>query len=232
MHHGESYPEAVRNFCIGLKNVSPAGYRFIRREFSDRIPAEGTIQAWHANADLNSNPGIIKYSLQVLKLKVNEMAANEEKLIGAISFDEVAIHKLLQFVNNEMIGFENVPTIEQRDAQIASEALVFLFNAINTELKLPVAYYFANKLNAESKSSLVRSVIVSLLECGVIISSVTFDGIRSNAAMCQIFGADLNVFSSTFNPSFIINESRINVVYDPSHDMKLVRGCLSSKGSL
>lgn len=58
------------------------------------IPAVGTIQDWHANADLNCNPGIMKYSLQLLKRKVDEMAANGEELIGALLFDEVAIYKL------------------------------------------------------------------------------------------------------------------------------------------
>lgn len=230
--HGQLYPEAVRNFCIGLKNVSPAGYRFMRREFNNKIPALGTIQAWHANADLNCNPGIIKYSLKVLTRKVDEMAANGEKLIGALLFDEVAIYKLLQFVNNEMIGFESVPTIEKKNAQIASESLVFMFNAVNTELKLPVAYYFVNKLNAESKAQLVERVIQSLLECGVVLPSTTFDGFRSNAAMCQIFGADFSVFSPTFDPSFTINDDRINAMYDASHNIKLVRGCLASKGTL
>lgn len=63
-----------------------------------------------------------------------------------------------------------------KNAQIASEVFVFMFNAVNTELKLPVAYYFVDKLNAESKGKLIERVIESLLECGVVLLSTTFDG--------------------------------------------------------
>lgn len=225
----ESYPETVRNFCIGLKNISPAGYRFIRKEFNDRIPSEVTIRNWYSNADLNCNPGIIKYSLKVLKRKVEEMAVNNQKLVGALLFDEVAIHKLLQFTNNEMIGFENVPTKDPKNAKIASEALVYLFNGINSNIKLPVAYYYIDKLDGEAKATLLEEIIASLLEVGVIVTSVTFDGAKSNPRMCQMLGANLNVFSDTFDPSFMRNDNRVNVIYDPSHNIKLVRGTLANK---
>lgn len=160
------------------------------------------------------------------------MAGNDEKLIGALSFDEVALHKLLQFVNNEMLGYENCPIIEPKNAQIASEALVYMFKGINTNLKLPVAYYYANKLDAESKVPLSKDVIGSLLEVGVVLTSITFDGAPTNPLMVKILGADLNVFSDSFDPSFTHNGTQVNVIYDPSHMIKLVRGCLGDKGTL
>lgn len=68
----------------------------MRNEFDGRIPTPGTIRSWYANSDINCKPGIIAYSLSVLKRKVAESAAKGDKLIGGLLFDEMAIHPLLQ----------------------------------------------------------------------------------------------------------------------------------------
>lgn len=81
--HRQSYPPAVRNFFIALKNISPAALRFLRSEFSDRVPTIGTITAWHSNSDINAKPGIQVQSLEMLKLrsaKIKELF--NEQLVG------------------------------------------------------------------------------------------------------------------------------------------------------
>lgn len=128
-----------------------------------------------------------------------------------------------------MLGYETAPGTDPKNAQIAKEALVFMFTGINETLHLPVAYYFVNKLDSEKKAELVKNVIITILECGVILKSLTFDGFRTNPVVCRILGANLDVFSDSFDPSFIINGCQISTVFDPSHVMKLVRGSLSSK---
>lgn len=204
----------------------------MRNEFDKRIPSEITIRNWFSNADLNCSPGIIEYSLNVLKRKAEEIAGNNEKLIGVLIYDEMSIHKLLQFINNEMIGYENVPSIDLKDAKLASEGLVFLFNGINVNLKLPVAYYFINKLDADKKSVLVQNIIRRLINIGIDLTSLTFDGAKENPTLCQILGANLDVFSESFHPSITCDDHQVNVLYDPSHDIKLVRGTLAIKGTI
>lgn len=139
------------------------------------------------------------------------------------------IYKMVQWVGNKMIGYEYIPGIDIKAADVASEALVFMFTAMNETLHLPVAYYFTKKLDATLKSDLIENIIEAIIDTGVCVHSVTFDGFSSNPAAVGILGADLNVFSESFKPSFILKNNEINVFYDPSHVMKLIRGILANQ---
>lgn len=223
----QSYGEDVRNFCISVNNISPAAYRMLRKKFNENVPAPVTIRAWHSNADINTKPGILNQSIEVLRRKVAEKAEKNEKLIGALLFDEMKIKKMVQRVNNQMIGFENLPGIDPKDAKIATDALVFMFSAINDNFKLPLAYYFIASTEAAPKTTVMQTLIKRLLEIGVLLVSVTFDGHRSNPAACENLGANLKVLKNSFKPSFDIEGSTINILFDPSHVIKLLRGCLA-----
>lgn len=223
--HRQSYPSIVRNFCIGLKNISPAAYRFFRNQFSDRIPTVGTITTWHSNSDINVKPGIQQQALEMLKLRA---ARKNGKLIGALSFDEMGIHKMLQCINGEMVGYEYFPGMDRRTANLATQALVFLFNGINENMQIPVAYYFVASSDSVEKSKLLDGVIGAILNCGVGLTSITFDGHKTNLKICRDLGADLNVFSSTYEPSFELAGCKVRNMFDPSHMQKLVRSTLGA----
>lgn len=228
--HRESYPPEIRNFCITLKNISPAAYRFIREKFDNHLPHCMTITAWHANSDMNCEPGVMTHSLNILRRKVSEMAAKKEKLLGAVLFDEMSIRKHIQWVNDRMLGFEFIPGMDRSEAEVASEALVFMFSAINDNFRLPVAHYFVTKkIDAPTKMNLLNKVIEALLECGVDVKCIVFDGFKTNPAMCRILGANLDVYSDTFNPSFKFNGKVIRILFDFSHVEKLVRNILGTK---
>lgn len=107
-----------------------------------------------------------------------------------------------------------------------------MLSGVNYNIQLPVAYYFASSVDSIVKANIVRDVISSVIECGVQLVGVTFDGFRANPALCQILGADLDIFKDSFNPHFIINGQKINVMFDPSHVIKLVRNTLGAKGIL
>lgn len=222
------YPPVVRNFCLSLNNTSPAAYRFLRKEFNNHIPAPATIRDWHANADINVQPGIIKHSMEILKRLVEEKAANNKKLIGALLFDEITIRKLLQWLNDKMIGYEDHPFTDKKSAKIAGQAIVFMFSGINEDIQIPIAYYFIASLEADDKGKLVSKILNELLDCGIYVPSVSFDGHKTNPCLCRLLGADLDVFSDTFNPSLIIKNSQIDIIYDPSHVIKLLRTSLAS----
>lgn len=110
----------MRSFCLGLNNTSPAAYRFLRKDFDNHIPAPGTIREWHANADINVKPGIIRHALDVLKRLAKEKENNNKKLIGGLLFDEIALRKLLQWVNDKMVGYEDHPFVERKYAKLAN----------------------------------------------------------------------------------------------------------------
>lgn len=210
-----------------MNNTSPAGYRLLRKEFDDRIPAPVTLRSWHANADINAEPGILNQSLEVLKLKVAEKAANNQKLMGALLFDEMAIRKHLQWCNNKMIGFEKIPEMDCKSAQLAKEVLVFMFSDIDDNWQIPVAYYFISSIDGEEKCGVLHEVVRRVLQCGVLITNITFDGHKSNPAACQFLGAILDVYSDLFNTSINVDGIQIDIMFDPSHLEKLFRNSIA-----
>lgn len=123
----------------------------------------------------------------------------------------------------KIIGFEEIPGLNPKDGNIASHALVIMFIAINDDLRIPIAYYFISSIEAGTKSVNIRKIIQLVLHCGVLVTSMTFDGHKSNPATCHALGANLDVFSNNFNPSFDIKGSTIQIIYDPSHFIKLLR---------
>lgn len=227
MKNRESYPPDVRNFAISLNNTSPAAYRFLHEQFDGNIPCQRTIRAWHANSDITVKPGILEHSLQILRRKVEEMAADGRNLIGGILFDDMSIRKMLQWTKNTMVGFEEALDKDQRNAAMAADSLVFMFNSTNEDLQLPVAYHFITSLNAITKAKLVSDVIISVLKCGVIVTSVTFDGHKTNPVLCAVLGANFKLFSDLFNPSIVLEGSTIYIIFDPSHMVKVNRNVIS-----
>lgn len=172
----------------------------------------------------------MQYSLNVLKRRATEKSLKNEKLIGGLAFDEVKIHKLVQWIDNKMIGYENVPGIDPKSASVASEALVFMFVGVNDNLQLPVAYYYTNTLDAEMKTEVLENVIRAILKCeNVVLTSLTFDGFSTNQKACEILGANLKVSSDTFNPTVTVQNCELSVILDPSHMIKLVRGIISNQ---
>lgn len=104
-------------------------------------------------------------------------------MVGGILWDEMAIDSALRWNHYEMHGFEKLPGMndeELKNSKIATEAIVFMFTAINENLKLPVAYYFTSPTNSNSRHLLAEKVMEAVIACGVCLTSITFDGHASN----------------------------------------------------
>lgn len=184
------------------------------------------------NSDINPKPGMLQQSLEVLKRKCAEKEANNEKLTGGLLWDEMSIRSALRWTDNAMHGFENLPNISIKDrinARIATEVIVFMFTAINDDVKLPVAYYFTATTYSNSRNQLAQEIIKAVIECGVVLKSITFDGHKSNPGACTLMGANLNIFFNEFDPSFCIENAKINILLYPSHMIKMMRGAIGNK---
>lgn len=224
------YPPVVRDFCITLRNISPVAYRFVRKAVENNLPHCKTIISWHANSDIKCEPGILSYSLNLLKLRASEMKQCGKQMIGGILMDEMSGKVHLKFTEKGLVGLTNMPGIAKTEAQIGSEYLVFMFTAINDCIRIPIAYYFVTKsVTALEKKDMLQNIIEALVECGIQLVSVTFDGLITNPAMCRSFGANLNVFSDTFKPIFKISNQNIRSMLDFSHAIKLIRNSLGTK---
>lgn len=131
-----------------------------------------------------------------------------------------------------MYGFETLPhksTKDRKDARIATEVIVFMFTAINDDLKLPIAFYFTAPTDSNARHELAQEIMKAVVGCGVMLTSIAFDGHASNPGVCAIFGANLNVFSNEFDPSFYIERNKIQILLDPSHMIKMLRGAIGNK---
>lgn len=221
---------------------SPRAYEFLRETFNNHLPHPSTIRAWYSNSDLNTKPNVInERCISILAKKVEEKAQHGEKLVCAVLFDEIHIRKHIQWSNTEkkLVGFANTehnnnqnpdePSGNKIKSDVANQALVFMVSSVNDSFQLPMAYYFINSMKADEKQMVVESIIEKLMDCGIIVSNVAFDGFPANATMCKLFGANLNVYSPSFKPYLTVREKRVYILYDSCHMIKLIRNRLSSQ---
>lgn len=235
---GLKYPESVRQFALSLHYHSPRGYEYVRDVFDKNLPSSSTIKNWYSNSDTNSEPGICKKSMSILKKQADRLAAKGEKLICALKFDEMSIRKHVQWIERngfgKYSGYISYGSLDCPILPVANQAIVFLINGINEHIQLPVAYHFITTLDYKQRSELLKDIVEALTDCGIEIASVTFDGWKSNFTMCKNLGAKFEFLSSNVatyfeNPT---TKDKIRFIYDNSHMLKLVRNNLAKKGVL
>lgn len=177
---------------------------------------------------MNCKPGISDSCLQILKRKVEEKKAAGSELCIAVLFDEMHIRKLFQWCNSSktILGYPTYGSKsgqgDKNEDQAATQVIVFMASGINERLQLPFAYHFIKSLNAEERRDLLTDLLTALIDIGVKVTNVAFDGLIVNRKMCKLLGANLNIFS----PSFIINGHRIYIILDIPHMEKLIRNAL------
>lgn len=231
---GEKYPPGVRMFAFNLNYHSPRAYEFVRSVFNNNLPNESTIRGWYENSDLNCTPGINKNMFDVIKRKSDEAKKSGKEFVCNLLFDEMNIRKHIQWRHSskQMLGFTTYGE-DKLNKSIANQALVFMISDINSSFICPVAYHFITSLNAQKKKDLVWEVIVTLYNIGVEISSITFDGFAANPKMCNLLGANLDVYDPNFKTTFDGPDGKpIYIFYDPSHMIKLVRNQFARKNIL
>lgn len=108
----------------------------------------------------------------------------------------------------------------------------FLVTLTETGKSLILGYFFIKTLNTLEKSQLIQNAIDEIKKTCAILTSIAFDGLRTNFSACEHLGASFN--SGTFR-RFLIDSAtkqRISIVLDPPHMLKLIRNCISAKGHL
>lgn len=124
-----------------------------------------------------------------------------------------------------MLGYADFHN-DQQEVPVATNVIVYMVTGINEHFSIPVAYYFIKSMDALQKKETLLGVIDQLIDRDVLISNITFDGHSSNKGMCRLLGANLNVFSKSFQPYFVAREKKIYILFDPCHMQKLVRNTL------
>lgn len=234
----ERYPEIVRKFCCSIHYHSPAAYRVVRSTFGNNLPHPHTIASWYRYSNINGCPGFHSETFERLKKIADDVLKTTGKpLVCSLIVDEMYIKKQIRWCNQSQQFLGHCSYGAKQDdgfLPVANQAIVFFLNGINQQIEFPLGYHFIKALTADDKANLYTEVINKVSDCAVIINNVTFDGLSSNFAMCRKLGANLNIFSDEFQP-FILNpldNSRIFIIFDSCHLLKLVRNTLGNKGTI
>lgn len=231
MEHRQKYDEAVREFCISMHYISPNSLSFLRKTFENHLPSNETVVSWYSQSNVNVVPGIHKECIDILK-KLASQRTTEKKLVCALMFDEMAIRRHIQFYNKtkKLIGQTKGHKELEQNTKIAKESLVFMASGVNEKFEIPLAYYFVNSMKAPLKNTILSEIIKEAANSNISISSITFDGLRSNFKMCEEFGANLNIYSKFFDPSLKVDDQKVSIFLDSCYALKNVRNTLGSKG--
>lgn len=113
----------------------------------------------------------------------------------------------------------------------ANQVIVFMGIGVNERITLPIAYHFITSLTAKQKRDLMTDVVNALIDVGVRVTSISFDGLKTNKTMCQLLGANFNIFSmNQFKPYFEAkNGDKIRIIFDVCHMEKLIRNHLGKQ---
>lgn len=233
----EPFSEAVRTFCMSIHYYSPRTYVYLREKFNNNLPHSTTLRQWLNNSNIDAAPGLLNCALDVVQSRAQKMRETGKVLICNLVFDEMAIRKNIQWCQRTrcFVGYatfgahaldpNDVNTDETPDDfPVANQAIVFMLSGISDYFQIPIAYYFIRSLDADYRLELLNLIIEEVTKRDIRIASITFDGYASNASMCKLLGADLKKEPYFFNQN---TGDQINIILDPSHAEKLVRGILA-----
>jgi len=150
-----------------------------------------------------------------------------------LTLDEMSIRKKVDWDGQKSHGFVDINTNTiNNTVPLASEVLVFMIVAINHNFKLPIAYYFINKLTSSEKANLLKTILCTLYEKNIDVVSITFDEASTNISMCEKLGAHLNSFKIDVIVPYFVHPAnkfkRIRIFYDACHMIKLIRNTLKT----
>lgn len=111
----------------------------------------------------------------------------------------MAIRKAVEWNGKNYVGFVNCGKQLEGDVMpVAKVVLVLMVTALNGSWNLPVGYFLTNGVSAEQKTSLLKMCIDLLINSGVQVGSVTFDGCPANFSMAKILRCNLK--GNTIDP--------------------------------
>lgn len=226
------YEEAVRKFAFTLHYYSPRAYNFLRFKFNKHLPDVSTIRNWVSNSTEGGLPGINLEAVRAVQNISNEMKKNGKEFFCSLALDEVYIQRHVTWseAQKKFLGFITYGRKDENgELPVANQALVFLLTGINVEFSIPMAYFFIKSLKADEKSILIMEIIKTITLAGGKVINVTFDGYKNNFAAVRLLGAVFRL--PEMKPYFMnpIDGTKIHVILDPCHMLKLIRNCLGTK---
>ena len=227
----KSYPPELRAFALTLQFYSTKAYKYVRENFNLALPHPGVIRRWYQSID--GEPGFTSEALSALRARVQKMKEDGNgEVICSLMIDEMAIKKHVEWTGSKFSGYVDMGTTVDDDTNpVATEALVFMVVALNSNWKIPVGYFLIAGLSGTERANLVKQCLMKLHDVGVRVVSLTCDGPSCHLSMMKELGASLD--PADLNPSFVHPSDEtllVFIIFDVCHMLKLVRNVLGDWG--
>lgn len=229
----DPYPDSVRKFCLRQQYYSLAAFQSLRLFFNKNLPSKRALQMWYSSVD--GSPGVSRSALDILKEKSQEyLTKNGHKLHVTLMWDEMFIRKELCWCNQKksFLGFCTVTNStddndenEDSSQKLAKDALVWM--VVGPDFKVPVAFELVQGLDTTNRAALMLHVIKYVEETGVVIVSITGDGLAANITTYESLGVNFEK-GETYLKSPTYPEQKIYIILDPPHMLKLIRKYFST----
>lgn len=191
------------------------------------LPHQKSIRNWTSSVD--GEPGFLKEVLDSLgTLDHIDKHCN-------LTFDAMSIKKqvLWSVKEGKFIGFcdlGNELDLEGTET-VATEVLVFMLVSLNGKWKLPIGYFFLNKITAVTQAELIKTALTLTDNVGLTVWGITCDGAYSNLATMKILGCEFenqkyDDIKCWFNHP--VNNSKVYFIPDACHNLKLARNTLGN----
>ncbi len=223
----KKFPAELRVFAMTLQFYSTKAYNYVRKKFDFGLPHISTIRDWYSC--INGDPGFTAEAFHTLKKKVNEEKSAGRHVLCSLLLDEVHIKKSVEWNGKRYVGYVDLGIGTDDDSSPpATEALVFMVVAVNSNWKCTIGYFLVNGLPGKEKANLVATALTKLHAIGIDILSLTCDGPNPNFTMLCKLGAKIG--NKDVDPTFMHPTSGQKCVafLDVVHMMKLLWNSLAS----
>lgn len=224
------FSPTIRRFAVTLNFYSPKAYEYVRSTFSQYLPGARTLRGWYSS--INGSPGFTDESFDVLKDRANIEKEKGRQLRICLMLDSVYIRQQSQWdkAGKKFLGHNTVRSeCDSTSLPLATQALVFMACGIENDFKIPIGYFLNNGANYNEIADLETEVMYRLSHIGIRVVSITYDGATENIKAAKSLG-------DTLEAPYIINrfdnDSKVYLILDAPHMIKLVRNCLGNNGVL
>lgn len=231
-----NYTKGVEKFASTIYFHAPRAYEFVSKIFLLPEPhvLRNTVKVW------NYFPGFTQEALILLKNGFcNASYANR---LCSVMMVNVRIKEQCDFDCNNGRSIGHIDFGGGQDPQdsdevkIATDALLFVVVGIGFNWKLPFGYFLNSGLSGEFMKTLVTEAIIALEECNLEVRAIVCDGSGSSVSLSNLFGCKIKVKSfrdiETSFPHPTRSDIKIQLIFDASYGLKLLRNLLADKGSL
>lgn len=224
------FSNVLKEFAFEIHYYSNQAYQRLRDVFVT-LPNTCSLRRWTDH--IKVKPGFLPEAFTFIQKRVAE---SQHQMFYAIIADEVHIRQQIIAHGSGFIGYVDYGDMAESvyvDKE-ASAALFIMASEINGHHKIPLGYILTNGIKAKVLSNVLQRTIQKMNEVKARILSITFDGLPANLKAVELLGARMDYMASDFSP-YIWNvpmQSKIYVILDASHMIKLMRNLFKEYGTL